>query len=248
MKLLVVDDEALARERLVRLVTRLHPQAQCLTAEDGEQALAFVETQAPDLVLLDIRMPGMDGIELAARLDALAQPPAIIFCTAYDEYALDALQHQAVAYLLKPVREVELARALANASRVNRLQLASLRQQESDGEGAAGERRQVSSQTHRGLETMALDEIRCFIAEQKYVTACSPSGELLIPDTLKDLEDEFGARFLRIHRNALVALEHIVRLRRDESGNWRVVLDGIELSPSVSRRHLAQVKLSLVER
>lgn len=243
MKVLVVDDEFLARERLLRLLARLQPDTVCLEADGGGQALAMVEEHAPDLLLLDIRMPGMDGIELAARLDALEQPPAVIFCTAYDEYALEALQHQTVAYLLKPVREAELARALGNAGRVNRLQLASLRQG-----GAAEERRQVSSQTHRGVETMAVADIRCFLAEQKYVTACNAEAELLIPDSLKELEREFGQRFLRVHRNALVALEYIVRLQRDDGGTWQVVLDGVEERPTVSRRHLSEVKQRLVER
>jgi len=243
MKVLVVDDEFLARERLLRLLARLQPDTVCLEADGGGQALAMVEEHAPDLLLLDIRMPGMDGIELAARLDALEQPPAVIFCTAYDEYALEALQHQTVAYLLKPVREAELARALGNAGRVNRLQLASLRQG-----GAAEERRQVSSQTHRGVETMAVADIRCFLAEQKYVTACSAEAELLIPDSLKELEREFAQRFLRVHRNALVALEYIVRLQRDDGGTWQVVLDGVEERPTVSRRHLSEVKQRLVER
>ena len=104
MKILVVDDEALARERLLRLLTKLQPEAQCWQAGNGEQALSLVREHGPDLLLLDIRMPGMSGIELATRLESHVQPPAVIFCTAYDEYALEALQHQAAAYLLKPVR------------------------------------------------------------------------------------------------------------------------------------------------
>ena len=244
-----MDDEALARERLLRLLGRLRPETRCLQAADGEQALALVERENPDLLLLDIRMPGLDGIEVATRLDAMASPPAVIFCTAYDEYALQALQHQAVAYLLKPVREADLTRALVAAGRVNRVQLASLREQGSAaGTPAAAGRSRVSSQTHRGLETMPVAEIRCFVAEQKYVTACSPEGELLIPDTLKDLEREFGARFLRVHRNALVACEYIERLARDDSGVWHVVLRGVELRPAVSRRHLALAKQQLLER
>lgn len=248
MNILVVDDEALARERLLRLLARLQPQSNFLQAESGEQALAMVEQQAPDLILLDIRMPGMDGIELATRLDELEQPPAVIFCTAYDEYALEALRHQTVAYLLKPVRESELARALASAGRVNRVQLASLRQGEGSDAAEAQGRRQVSSQTHRGVETMAVADIRYFLAEQKYVTARSDNAELLIPDTLKDLEGEFHPRFLRVHRNALVALQYIVRLERNENGAWQVVLDGVEERPAVSRRHLAEVKQRLVDR
>jgi len=250
MKILVVDDEALARERLLRLLAQLEPEAQCWQAANGEQALAMVQEQVPDLLLLDIRMPGMGGIELATELDSLEQPPAVIFCTAYDEYALEALQHQAAAYLLKPVRETELERALANAGRVNRVQLAALGALDSGGAAvpgeSAGRRSQLASQTHRGVETMPVADVRCLLAEQKYVTACSPSSELLIPDTLKELEREFGDRFLRVHRNALVAVAHVVRLQRDEDGPWQVVLDGVEQRPMVSRRHLAEVKRRLV--
>ena len=115
MKILVVDDEPLARERLLRILGSLQPGAECKEAASGQEALQLVESINPDLVLLDIRMPGMDGIEVATHLDTLENPPAIVFCTAFDEYALQALQHQAVAYLLKPVREAELARALGAA-------------------------------------------------------------------------------------------------------------------------------------
>ena len=250
MKILVVDDESLARERLLRLLQKLQPSAHCWQAANGEQALALIREHNPDLLLLDVRMPGMSGIELAERLDEQAQPPAVVFCTAYDQYALEALQHQAVAYLLKPVREVELARALTGAGRVNRVQLASLTALESvPGDVAArpGQRAHLASQSHRGLETMPVADIRCLLAEQKYVTACSPSAQLLIPDTLKELEKEFGERFVRVHRNALVARVHITRLQRDEDGTWSVVLDGVEHRPVVSRRHLAQVKQRLVE-
>ena len=246
MKILVVDDEALARERLLRLLGKLQPDAQCLQAGGGEEALALVAEHVPDLLLLDIRMPGMDGIDVATALGDMARPPAVIFCTAYDEYALEALQHQAMAYLLKPVREAELGKALDGAHRVNRLQLASLRPGESAEPGQS--RSQVSSQTHRGLETMPVAAVRCFVAEQKYVTACSPEGELLIPDTLKDLEQEFSSQFIRVHRNALVALAHIVRLERVDGAGWQVVLDGVEECPAVSRRHLADAKQRLVER
>ncbi len=235
-----MDDELLARERLLRLMQNLQPEAIYLQAENGLEALDIVQQEAPDVVLLDIRMPGMDGIEVATHLQQLDWAPAIIFCTAYDQYALEALQHQAVAYLLKPVREADLENALAGATRINRLQLAALK---GEGEG----RSLVSSQTHRGLETMAVADIRCFLAEQKYVTACSPDHELLIPDTLKDLETEFAKRFIRVHRNALVSVAHIVRLHRDETGNWLVELEGVEVRPAVSRRHLPEVKERLLQ-
>jgi two-component system response regulator AlgR len=240
LKVLVVDDEPLARERLQRLLRSIHPDAECLLAGSGEEALQQVAMAEPDLLLLDVRMPGMDGIEVATRLEALENPPAVIFCTAYDEYALEALQHQAVAYLLKPVREEELVRALGSASKLNRVQLAAL-------SGDSESRRQVSSQTHRGLETMPVADIRCFIAGQKYVTAHAAADELLLPDTLKDLEQEFSENFVRVHRNALVALRYIDRLSRDDDG-WTVELSDCSQRPAVSRRHLAEVKERLIQR
>ena len=247
MKILVVDDEALARERLLRLLEKSHPDAQCWQAGNGEQALALAREHSPDLLLLDVRMPGMSGIELATRLESEEQPPAIIFCTAYDEYALEALQHQAAAYLLKPVRELDLTQALATAGRINRVQLAALAELGgTDSSELPGERSQLASQTHRGVETVSVADVRCLLAEQKYVTAYSPSGELLIPDALKELEREFGQRFLRVHRNALVAVAHVVRLQRDEQGPWYVVLEGVSQRPMVSRRHLTEVKQRLV--
>lgn len=239
MKILLVDDEALARERLRRLLGKLRPDATVLEAASGDDALAVLAQQEPSLVLLDIRMPGMDGLAVAAQLDRLPQPPTIIFCTAYDEYALEALQHQAVSYLLKPVREAELARALAAAGRVNRVQLAAL-----SGSDAPG-RSRVSSQGHRGVETLAIAEVRCFIAEQKYVTAIAPGRQLLLQDALKDLERELATDFIRIHRNALVAVAHIQRLRRESDGTWWVELDGVAIRPQVSRRHLTEAKARL---
>ena len=241
MKILIVDDEPLARERLQRLIGKIEPQAECLLAASGEEALLAVATHEPDLLLLDIRMPGMDGIEVATRVEALGQPPAVVFCTAYDEYALEALRHQAVAYLLKPLREADLSRALAAAGRVNRVQLAALRGEPADARTA------LSSQTHRGIETMPVVAVRCFLAEQKYVTAYGPDQELLLPDTLKDLEVEFPDRFVRVHRNALVALAYIERLAKGDEG-WCVELQGVTVQPAVSRRHLAEVKARLLER
>lgn len=240
MKIMLVDDEVLARERLRRLLGKLRPDAVVLEAASGDEALAVLAREEPSLLLLDIRMPGLDGIAVAAELDRLPQPPAVIFCTAYDEYALEALQHQAVAYLLKPVREVELARALASAGRVNRVQLAALA-----GDDARG-RSQVSSHGHRGIETLAIAEVRCFLAEQKYVTAIAPGRQLLLQDALKDLERELAADFMRVHRNALVAVAHVQRLRREADGSWWVELDGVDTRPQVSRRHLAEVKSRLL--
>jgi two-component system response regulator AlgR len=241
MKILLVDDEPLARDRLQRLLGNLKPDAEILQADSGEAALQVVAKNAPDLMFLDIRMPGMDGIEVARHLDTLQQPPAVVFCTAYDEYAMDALNHHAVAYLLKPVREEKLQQALAAAGKINRMQLTSLQR-------VASDRTHVSSQTHRGLETMPMNQIECFLAEQKYVTAYAGQASLLIPDTLKELETELATNFVRVHRNALVSLAHISRLIREDDGSWSVELSGVEQRPAVSRRHVADVKERLKHR
>ena len=237
MKILVVDDEPLARQRLLRLLPRVQPGAEVLEAADGQEALDCIDREQPDLLLLDIRMPRVDGVAVARELLALEEPPALVFCTAYDEYALEALQAQAVAYLLKPVRERDLQRALAAAVRVNRAQLSALGV-------ASGARDTVVSAGHRGVETLPVAEVRCFLAEDKYVRACAPEGELLLSDSLKDLEEEFAGRFLRAHRNALVARAHVRRLLRDSEG-WCVELDGSAEQPRVSRRHLATLKAAI---
>lgn len=238
MKILVVDDEPLARERLLRLLVKLQPQAETGEAGTGAQALEMVAAMQPDLVLLDIRMPGMDGIAVARELQALLQPPAVIFCTAYDQFALQALENQAVAYLLKPVREEKLRDALQRAGKLNRVQLAALQKSEPA-------RSHLTSESRRGLEMAAVDHVRCFIAEQKYVRAVHPGGSLLLTETLKELEEEFAGRFQRVHRNALVARSYISGLHRDGEDRWTVSLEGVEERPAVSRRHLSALKESL---
>jgi two-component system response regulator AlgR len=240
MKILVVDDEPLARQRLLRLLAVLEPEAQVAEAGDGKQALAQVAKLQPDLLLLDIRMPGMDGLKVASELQKLEQPPAIIFCTAYDNYALEALDNQAAAYLLKPVREEKLAAAMARAAKINRVQLAGLHD-ETDA------RSHIVNEGHHGVKMISVAEVRCFLAEQKYVRVLHPDGSVLIEDTLKDLEQEFATRFVRTHRNALVASQHVTGLRRDDQEGWRVELDGVTEQPGVSRRHLSALKARLRE-
>ncbi len=245
MKILVVDDESLARERLRRLLAKVAPEAIVVEAGDGAAALQVCQAEQPDLLLLDVRMPGMDGMAVAATLAAQPQPPAIIFCTAYDQHALDALRHNASAYLLKPVRQSELQEALAGAARINRVQA----QQWVDNPGSSdAERSTITSQGHRGVEGVAVESVRCFMASDKYVSACHPDGSLLLQESLKELEQEFAGRFVRVHRNALVGLAHIQALRRSDSGGWLVVLEGVSERPAVSRRHLAAVKKQMSER
>jgi len=238
MKIMIVDDEALARARLRGLVDELETCTVCGEAAGGEQALAAVAQQQPDVLLLDIRMPGMDGLEAARHLQSLAEPPAIIFTTAYNDYALQAFEAHAVDYLLKPVRRERLAEALAHARRLNRVQAAALAAAEPD-DGARG---RICVNVRGNLRLVAVDGIRYFLADQKYVTIRTADESLLCEETLKALEDEFADAFVRVHRNALVARRHLVGLDRDAEGRLLVRMDGIPDELEVSRRHATEVR------
>ena len=239
MKVLIVDDEPLARERLRRLLAgRVAPEA-CREAANGREAIAIARAFEPDLVLLDIRMPGMDGIEAARHLVAEEHPPAIVFCTAFEEYAIAAFETRAVAYLLKPVQREKLDAALTAARATSRYQLRALA-----GELGGG-RRCLSSRVGGDTRLIEVGEVRALLADQKYVSALHPGGSLLLDESLRELEAEFGERFLRVHRNALVALTWVTGLSRQADGSQGLVLDGIEQPVPVSRRHLADVRAAL---
>lgn len=226
MQLLIVDDEAPARARLARLVA-VAGHSVVGEAADGVSALEAVQRLAPQVVLLDVRMPGMDGLEVAGHLSALDTPPAVVFTTAYDEYALAAFDTAAVAYLLKPVRAERLADALERAARPTRAQIATTRTH-------------LSSRMGDRLLLVPVQSVRCLLADSKYVTARHDEGELVLDETLKALESEFPERFLRIHRNALVSVEHVVRVE----GN-QLYLRGDPEPLEVSRRHGAEVRRRL---
>lgn len=236
MRVLVCDDEQLARDRVKRLAEQLDEVEVVAEAANGREAVTESERTRPDVVLLDIRMPDMDGIEAAAHLLNIEKPPAVIFCTAYDEHALEAFKVHAVDYLLKPVNREDLGRALQRASTLNRAQLAAVQEESEDGEGHR--RQHISARTHKGIELVPVNEIRYFQADQKYVTVRWPEGEVLIDETLKDLEDEFGDKFVRIHRNALVALDFLEGMELAEQGHYQVRLRGLEERLTVSRRHV----------
>lgn len=236
MKYLIVDDEPLARERLRRMLVARADCSAVSEAGNGLEALARNAADAADVVLMDIRMPGMDGLEAAQHLMQAAQPPAIIFCTAYEEYAIAAFERHAVGYLLKPVEARKLDAALAAARRATRVQLGALA-------GTQAQARQyLSSQGPGGMRLLAVADVRTLLADQKYVTAWHPGGTLLLDESLRELELEFGDRFLRVHRNALVALAHVRALERLPTGDFGVRLDGVTIEPQVSRRLLATVR------
>jgi two-component system response regulator AlgR len=231
VRILLVDDEVLARDRLRALLARMEGHEVVGEADSGEACLRRVAALQPDVVLLDIRMPGMDGIEVARHLAASEQPPAVIFVTAYDAFAVEAFDAQAVGYLLKPVRGARLAEALARAARPTRPQLAALG-------GTGGQRRQrIAARIGDALQLIPVDTIRYFQADQKYVTVYHEAGTDLIDEPLKELESEFGGEFVRIHRKALVALKHIAAVERDAQGQLLVRMDGVAEPLAVSRRH-----------
>lgn len=252
MNILIVDDEKLARDRLVRLLEKTGGHTVVGEASDGRSAITAVEQQQPDVVLMDIRMPGMDGLEAARHLAKLDNPPAIIFCTAYGEHALEAFQTHAVGYLLKPVNAEQLEAALLSAARLNRAQLQQIASVPAATPAAdagaplrAAPRQHISARTRHGLELVPVNEVRCFLADHKYVTVYHTKGELLIDDTLKELEDEFGERFVRVHRNALISLPHVEGMVRVPPGHYCIKLQGTVMKPVISRRHVTELRNQL---
>jgi len=236
--MLIVDDEPLARQRLIRMIDRFEDYEVVGEASNGIEAVAAVDRYDPDIVLLDVRMPGEDGLEAARKISQMPEPPAVIFCTAYDEYALEAFNTLAVGYLLKPVQEKQLIEALEKAQRLNKVQ----RNIAAGNQEMDGQRQNIAAKTRRGVELIPIGTVHCFIADQKYVTVKHGSGETLIDDTLKDLEQEFPGRFLRVHRNALVAVEEIIALEKASSGQFELRLRSTDFRPTVSRRHVASVR------
>ncbi|GAA5443572.1 transcriptional regulatory protein BtsR [Microbulbifer sp. NBRC 101763] len=243
LRVLIVDDEPLARVRLQRQLAAIDNCTVIGEAADIETALVQVQILDPDLVLLDIEMPGGSGLELAQQLSVRECPPAVIFCTAHDEFALPAFATSAVGYLLKPVSLEQLRQAITKVQRLSKPQQKLLEEQESE---APDHRSRIKAVSRRGVELLEVDTIRCLVADSKYVVAHHLAGETILDESLKELESEFGDRFVRVHRSALVAVEYIAGLRR-EGGNYRVELDGVAEAPLVSRRMLPSVKALITE-
>ncbi len=242
---LLVDDEPLARLRLAELL-RAFPEVLILgEAENGEQALIRIEQLRPDVVFLDIRMPGVDGLAVARRLAHQPDAPAVVFCTAFDEHALAAFDAQAVDYLVKPLKRERLGAALQRVQRI-------LGREAAGGsprtEPATRMRTHLSVRVRGQTKLIPLPEVIYLLADTKYIEVHTANGALLLEESLVALEEEFPALFLRIHRNCLVAKHWIVGLQKLPSGEVQVnvkIGQGRTLGLDVSRRNLAMVKREL---
>jgi len=243
LRLILVDDEAPARTRLRDLLGDIAaevPSVVVAEAADGRAALDLAQTASVDVALIDIRMPGMDGVELARHLARLPAAPAVIFVTAFDQYAVQAFELAALDYLVKPVRAARLADALKKARRraddAERLERSAL-----------SVRQNLSCLERGRILLVPVAEILYLKAEQKYVTARTAEREYLLEESLVHLETEFSQRFLRIHRNCLVARGAVSGVERaadegDAEAHWQVIIEGAAERLPVSRRQWPQVK------
>ena len=238
MRVVIVDDEPLARARLRELLGEQSGIAVVAEAGDGHAALHACAEHAPDLVLLDIVMPGIDGLETARHLAAFEPRPAVVFCTAFDAHALSAFDAQAIDYLVKPVRPERLAAAIERVRTfaAGRGHAAATR---------SAQRTHLCARMRGSLRLIPVEDVHYLQAEEKYVVVHHARGEDLIEESLKSLEDEFPERFVRIHRNCLVARNEIVELRRAVDGHTQAVLRHGEHPLEVSRRCVAQLRDTL---
>jgi two-component system, LytTR family, response regulator AlgR len=235
MKILIADDEHLARARLRSLLDG-QPDIEIVgESADGRDAVLKAQNLGADVLLLDIRMPLMDGLEAAQHIATLDPQPAVIFCTAYDEYAVRAFEAQALDYLVKPIRRERLLEALSRARR-----LVKPAQVEQAREALDGDRRRthLCARLRGNLHLVPVAEISHLQAEDKYVVVNYPGGAVLVEDTLKSLESEFSEQFVRIHRNCLVARDRIRALKRLPDGGVVAELEGVDGDLEVSRRNL----------
>jgi len=238
MKILIVDDEKLARARLRELIMKIGGHAVVGEAINGADAIDKTMKLKPEVLLMDIRMPVMDGLEAGMHLMSLETPPAVIFTTAYDEHALEAFEVNAVDYLLKPIRQERLATALERARHVSVQQLREVNRAQEEPTA----RTHISVQLRGRISLIPTQEIIYFMADSKYVTVRTRTERHLIEDSLVNLEEEFGEWFLRVHRNALVATGSIRGIEKQPSGRWQVVFKEIDDRIDVSRRHTADVR------
>jgi len=233
---LVIDDEPLARSRLRRLLGQLEVD---VLAEGctGAEAVKLCSELPADLLFIDINMPGKSGLEAAEEISkALERPPAIIFCTAYDEYALRAFDANASDYLLKPVSIEDLEQSIRRAGRISQLQYMNVAEN-------SGKTPSLVIRTQGEIKAVTLAEVLFFQSIDKHVYAqIMHAGECLIDSTLKQLESQYTQYFIRIHRSTLVNRAHLSKLTRREPGKYDLMVQGSDKLLPVSRRHLSRVR------
>jgi len=239
LRVLLVDDEALARSRLTTLLGDCLAPSAVVAAEaaDAVQAMRALKLGTFDVVLLDIRMPGMDGVTLAKTIAALPQPPAVVFVTAHAEHAVQAFEIEAIDYLTKPVRLERLQQALQKVERLAQV---------NKGLGADSTEEILIIQDRGRTERVPLSEVLYLKAELKYVTVRTAVRSYILDGSLSELEEKHAAYFMRIHRNALIARRAVRALERhfdaEEGEGWAVRLNGIDELLAVSRRQLSAVR------
>lgn len=231
LNILIVDDEKPARDRLRRL---LEPMQDCKVlgeAVNGNEALERIREFSPDVLLLDISMPGMDGMSLAHVLQEGGASPAVIFCTAYQDQALRAFEVEPVDYVVKPVRAERLGKALEKAARYL-------------GDRSDDEQGQHFLRSTVGGKVVLTPVVRviCLVAEDKYTTVVHENGTTVVDESLTELENCYPSFFFRIHRNALISRKHLRGLERTPDGQTQVLLSGTERRPEVSRRNVSSLR------
>jgi two-component system LytT family response regulator len=231
MKVLVIDDERRARERLIRLLAAFPDVTVAGEADNGLHAVEQIATLKPDAIFLDIQMPGMDGFEV---LQNVAQRPATVFVTAYDQYAIQAFEANAVDYLLKPVEADRLQKAVAKL-RDKQVGVDRLLQSRPPLKRLVGKRLQK-------MHVLPVETIECFIAEDELVFAANPDGRFLLNTTLRDLESRLDAdQFARVHKSAIVNLAKVVEIDPDSRSSGSVRLQSGQ-SLELSRRYAARLR------
>lgn len=235
MRVLIVDDEAPARKRLRRLLEQIAGIDIVAEAVNGEQALELARQYRPALILMDIQMPGLNGLDAARQLAGWENAPALVFCTAYDEHALAAFEVAAIDYLLKPIERAKLEKALHRAERFLSEQIPAL--ERDDGP-------HLLINTAQGIEKLLLGDVFYFRAEQKYVVAVHRAGETLLRESLQQLEQAWPEHLIRAHRNTLITRHSLQGIVRDGAGYRACLKDSLD-NPLISRRHLSAIKAVL---
>jgi two-component system response regulator AlgR len=233
LKILIADDEAPARSRIRDLLEDIEGIIIVAEAKNGKEAIELAQTTKPDVMLLDIRMPLMDGIEAAQHAQKLEPKPTIIFTTAFDAYAIKAFDINAVDYLLKPIRLERLQIAIDKAHALKPLPMEALKPLQKM-------RSHLSIHERGRVLLVPIDTVIYLRAELKYITVRTAEREYLIEESLTHLEAEFGERFLRLHRNCLAATDYIAgyekRLNEANEAQWVALLKGIPETIAISRR------------